>query len=220
MVEPVGGSGALDDRMEKLDLRKLYKQLYSPPAGRFEIVDVPPFTYFMADGQGDPNRAPEYAEAVQALYSAAYTLKFRSKAEQSRDYVVPPLQGLWWSDNMDDFVARRKDRWKWTMMIAIPDFIDPMSAETAIAAAMKKKSLPALARVRVERLEEGRVAQTMHIGSYDEEGPTLRILHKEFLPASGLRPVGKHHEIYLGDPRKTAPEKLKTILRQPIDRAD
>jgi len=206
--------------MEKLDLRKLHKRLYGPPAGRFETVDVPPFDYLMIDGEGDPNLAPAYTRAVEALYTAAYTLKFKSKAELGRDYVVPPLEGLWWSDDMDDFVTRRKDRWKWTMMIAVPDFIDPAFADAAIAAAMKKKPLPALGRLRVEQLEEGRVAQTMHIGPYDDEGPALRRLHEEFLPENGLRPTGKHHEIYLGDPRKTPPEKLKTILRQPVEQAD
>jgi len=205
--------------MEKLDLRKLHKRLYGPPAGRFETVDVPPFNYLMIDGEGDPNTAAEYRQAVEALYSAAYTLKFKSKTALGRDYVVPPLEGLWWSDDMEDFVARRKDRWKWTMMIAIPDFIDPPFVDAAIAAAMKKKALPAFDRLYVERLEEGRVAQTMHIGPYDDEGPVLRRLHEEFLPENGLRPTGKHHEIYLGDPRKTAPEKLKTILRQPVERA-
>jgi hypothetical protein len=220
MVEPDGGSGALDDAMEKLDLRKQHKRLYTPPAGRFELIDMPHFDYLMIDGEGDPNSAADYVQAVEALYTAAYTLKFKSKAELGRDYVVPPLEGLWWSDDMDDFVARRKDRWKWTMMIAIPDFIDPRFVDAAIAAAMKKKALPALDRLYVERLEEGRVAQTMHIGSYDDEGPVLRRLHEEFLPENGLRPTGKHHEIYLGDPRKTAPERLKTILRQPVEQAD
>src|SRR4051812_42124543 len=162
--------------MEKLDIRKQHKPLYEPPAGRFELIDVPPFIYLAIDGAGDPNRAPEYAEAVQALYAAAYTLKFKSKAELGHDYVVPPLEGLWWSDDLDDFVARRKERWKWTMMIVVPDFIDPAFAEAAITAAVTKKGLPALARVRVERLDEGRVAQTMHIGSYEDEGPVLRRL--------------------------------------------
>jgi hypothetical protein len=121
---------------------------------------------------------------------------------------------------MDDFVARRKNQWKWTMLIAVPDFIDRLFADSAIAAAMKKKPRPALGRLRVERLEEGHIAQTMHIGSYDEEGPVLRKLHEAFLPENGLRPVGKHHEVYLGDPRKTAPEKLRTILRQRVAQAD
>jgi hypothetical protein len=206
--------------MEKLDLRKQHKRLYSPPAGRFELINTPLVDYLMIDGEGDPNSAPEYAQAVEALYTAAYTLKFKSKAELGRDYVVPPLEGLWWSDDMEDFVARRKDRWKWTMMIAVPDFIDPAFANAAIAAARKKKPLPALGRLRVERLEEGRVAQTMHIGSYDEEGPALRQLHQKFLPENGLRPTGKHHEIYLGDPLKTPPERLKTILRQPVEPAN
>lgn len=216
MVEPLTGSGAMDDAMEKLDLRKQHKQLYLPAVGRFESITVPPFAYLMVDGEGDPNRATAYRQAVEALYGAAYAVKFESKAELKRDYVVPPLEGLWWSDDMNDFVARRKEQWKWTMMIAIPDFIDPAFAQAAIAAAMDKKQQSALGRVRIEVLDEGRVVQTMHLGSYDDEGPLLRRLHEEFLPENGLRPVGKHHEIYLGDPRKTAPEKLKTVLRQPV----
>ncbi|HEX8936830.1 MAG TPA: GyrI-like domain-containing protein [Sphingomicrobium sp.] len=206
----------MDDAMEKLDLRKQHKQLYLPAVGRFESITVPPFAYLMVDGEGDPNRATAYRQAVEALYGAAYAVKFESKAELKRDYVVPPLEGLWWSDDMNDFVARRKEQWKWTMMIAIPDFIDPAFAQAAIAAAMDKKQQSALGRVRIEVLDEGRVVQTMHLGSYDDEGPLLRRLHEEFLPENGLRPVGKHHEIYLGDPRKTAPEKLKTVLRQPV----
>jgi hypothetical protein len=215
-----GVPGHLDDAMEKLDLKKQHKRLYVPPVGRFELIDMPPFDYLMIDGEGDPNSAADYVQAVEALYTAAYTLKFKSKAELGRDYVVPPLEGLWWSDDMDDFITRRKDRWKWTMMNAVPDFIDPAFANAAIAAARKKKPLPALGRLRVERLDEGRVAQTMHIGSYNEEGPTLRRLHEEFLPENGLRPTGKHHEIYLGDPRKTSADRLKTILRQPVEPAD
>lgn len=202
--------------MEKTDFRKELKTLYNPPADRFEIVDVPPLTYFMIDGSGDPNTAPSYAEAVEALYAASYTLKFMSKAALSRDYVVPPLEGLWWAEDMTSFVSRQKGKWSWTMMIMIPDFIDRATAEQAIGAVAKKKSLPALERLRVERLEEGRCVQIMHIGPYDAEGPVLKRLHEEFLPANGLGERGRHHEIYLGDPRKTAPGKLKTVLRQPV----
>jgi len=202
--------------MDKIDFRKELKTLYNPPAGRFEVVDVPAMNFFMADGEGDPNTATTYREAVEALYAASYTLKFMAKKALSRDYVVPPLEGLWWAEDMTTFTSRDKGRWSWTMMIMIPDFIDAAMAEQAIAAAAKKKELPGLARLRVENLDEGRSVQTMHIGSYDEEGPVLKRLHAEFLPQNGLVETGKHHEIYLGDPRKTAPEKLKTILRQPV----
>lgn len=206
----------LEGMMEKTDVRKQLKALYNPSSNRFEIIDVPPLAYFMVDGSGDPNTSAAYAEAVEALYAASYTLKFMSKAALSRDYVVPPLEGLWWAEDMTTFVSREKGKWSWTMMIMIPDFIDHATAEQAIEAAAKKKGLPALGRVRVERLEEGRCVQIMHVGSYDEEGPVLKRLHEEFLPANGLTERGRHHEIYLGDPRKTAPEKLKTVLRQPV----
>lgn len=201
--------------MEKFDVKKALKTLYTGPVGDFAVVGVPPLAYFMVDGQGDPNTAPAYREAVEALYAASYTLKFMSKA-LGEDYVVPPLEGLWWSDDMDDFAARRKDRWSWTLMILLPDFVAPALAERAIAAAQQKKSLPALARLRREVLSEGRCVQTLHIGPYDAEGPILARLHNEFLPDNGLIETGKHHEIYLSDPRKVAPEKWKTILRQPV----
>jgi DNA-binding PadR family transcriptional regulator len=207
---------SLEEKMEKTDFRKEFKVLYNPPADRFEIVDVPPITYFMIDGSGDPNLAAAYREAVEALYAASYTLKFMSKAALARDYVVPPLEGLWWAQDMTSFVSRQKDKWSWTMMIMVPDFVEGAMAEQAIAAAAKKKQLPALKKVRIERLQEGKSVQIMHIGPYDAEGPVLKRLHEEFLPANGLIEAGHHHEIYLGDPRKSAPEKLKTVLRQPV----
>lgn len=202
--------------MEKFDIKKACKALYGAPAGKFAVVDVPSLNYFMIDGAGDPNTAPEYKAAVEALYAASYTLKFMSKAALLRDYVVPPLEGLWWATDMTDFVARRKDRWRWTMMIAVPDFIERPVAEAAIVKAKVKKELPALRRLHFEELAEGQAVQTLHVGAYDDEGPILKTLHEEFLPAHRLVPSGHHHEIYLSDPRKTAAAKLKTILRQPV----
>lgn len=192
--------------MDKIDLKKLHKALYSAPAGRFVLIDVPPLRYLMVDGAGDPNRAPAYQAAVETLYGAAYTLKFISK-RAGRDYVVPPLEGLWWAEDMEDFVRRRKDRWQWTLMLLVPDFVEPAMIAQAIG------ERPGL---KVETLEEGRAVQTLHIGSYDDEGPLLAKLHGEFLPAQGLAETGHHHEIYLGDPRKTPPDRLKTLLRQPV----
>ena len=126
--------------MEKFDIKKACKTLYGAPIGEFAVVDVPPLNYFMIDGAGDPNTASEYKDAVEALYAASYTLKFMSKAALQRDYVVPPLEGLWWSDDMADFVARRKDRWRWTMMIAVPDFVEAAMAGEAIVKAKQKKN--------------------------------------------------------------------------------
>lgn len=202
--------------MEKTDIKKTHKALYIAPAGGFTIVAVPPLNYFSIEGDGDPNTAPAYAAAVEALYAASYALKFMSKDLLKRDYVVPPLEGLWWADDMADFVARRKERWSWTMMIVVPDFIEQSMAEQAIVRTAKKKALPALSKLRFTRLKEGQAVQTLHIGSYDDEGPILQKLHEEFLPANDLAEAGHHHEIYLSDPRKTRAEKLKTILRQPV----
>lgn len=202
--------------MDKIDLKKTLKTLYSAPVGTFSVIDVPALDYFMVDGAGDPNTEPAYKTAVEALYAAAYTLKFMSKEALQRDYVVPPLEGLWWADDMADFVARQKSRWSWTMMIAVPDFIGRPMAEKAIAQAAAKKDLPAISKLRFERLEEGQAVQTLHIGSFDDEGPILAHLHREFLPANELVESGHHHEIYLSDPRKTPAAKLKTILRQPV----
>lgn len=202
--------------MEKIDIKKQYKALYSGRVGEFIVLDLPPLTYFSFDGAGDPNAVPEYMAAVEALYAASYTLKFMSKEILERDYVVPPLEGLWWADDMADFTARRKDCWRWRMMILIPNFIGEAMAKAAITRAQEKKRLPALSKLRLVHLEEGQVVQTLHIGSYDDEGPVLKKLHDDVLPARGLVEAGHHHEIYLSDPRKTSVAKLKTILRQPV----
>ncbi len=204
--------------MEKIDFRKTMKALYAPPAGKFVEVEVPAMRFLMVDGKGDPNKAKSYAEAVEALYSVAYTLKFMVKKELATDYSVPPLEGLWWSDDMASFVAREKDKWSWTMMIMVPDFVPEAMVAKAVAAAGAKKELPALPLLRLDTYAEGLSVQTMHIGPYDAEGPTLMKLHNEYLPENGLVETGHHHEIYLGDPRRTAPEKLKTVLRQPVRR--
>lgn len=200
--------------MSKIDFKKTLTALYTAPADRFVAIDVPALTFVMIDGEGDPNTALAYKQAIEWLYPVSYALKFAAKGI-GKDYVVPPLEGLWWADDPADFVARRKDRWRWTMMIMAPDFIERSFFETAIEKT-KKKFGDAPSSLRLEPLTEGRVLQTLHIGSYDDEGPTLARLHDEVMPAQGLTFAGPHHEIYLSDPRKTAPGKLKTILRQPV----
>lgn len=176
--------------------------------------------FLMVDGHGDPNVAQEYQEAVEALYAVAYKIKFASKKQLGRDYVVPPLEGLWWAEDMAAFTtARDKSQWDWTMMIMTPEWINPDMYAEAVEAVRKGKDPTALDKVRLESYREGLCVQIMHIGSYDDEGPTLIKLHNEFLPDNGYVENGKHHEIYLGDPRKVAPEKLKTVLRQPIRKA-
>ena len=202
----------------KVDFKKELKELYNPKAGSFSLVKVPKLQYLMVDGQGDPNKVIEYKEAVEALFSVSYTLKFHSKNELGKDYVVPPLEGLWWSDNFDDFRSRRKNNWSWTMMIMLPDWLGKKEFKEAVSTVSSKKPDIKVDRLRLETLSEGLSVQIMHIGSYDEETPTLLRLHDQWLPENGLKERLKHHEIYIGDPRKTPAAKLRTILRQPVEK--
>jgi len=206
--------------MDKVDFKKELKHLYRPGKKDFEVVDVPRMQFLMVDGHGNPNTAEEYQQALEALYPVAYKLKFMSKKELERDYVVPPLEGLWWAENMDYFTTDRdKDQWDWTMMIMTPDWITETFFQEAVETVAKGKEPPAaLEKVRLESYAEGLSAQILHIGSYDDEGPTLLRLHQTWLPENGYTERGKHHEIYLSDPRRVAPEKLKTVLRQPVKR--
>jgi hypothetical protein len=206
--------------MSKIDFKKELKHLYRPTTKQFVVVDVPPMKFLMIDGHGDPNTAQEYQDAVEALYAVAYELKFVSKREQGMDYVVPPLEGLWWAEDMETFTIRRdKSAWNWTTMIMQPEWITQEMLEKALKQVERKKNLPALSRLRLETYHEGLSVQIMHIGSYDDEAPTIAKLHNEFIPENGYQEAGKHHEIYLSDPRKVAPEKLKIVLRQPIRKA-
>ncbi|RCV48972.1 GyrI-like domain-containing protein [Marinitenerispora sediminis] len=193
---------------------------YQAKRDRFQIVQVPDLRYLMVDGHGDPNTSPAFTEAVEALYPVAYKLKFASKRDLGRDYVVMPLEGLWWAEDMDAFTAARdKSRWDWTLMIMVPDWIDQDMFTAAVAQAGAKNRPARLDGVRLETLSEGRCVQTLHVGSFDDEADVLARMHHEFIPDNGLRLVGQHHEIYLSDFRKAAPEKLRTILRQPVGTA-
>ncbi|GAA4441158.1 GyrI-like domain-containing protein [Actinokineospora soli] len=203
--------------VEKYDVKKVHKGLYSPPSGEFSVVEVPEFQYLAVDGRGDPNTSAEYAAAVEALYGVAYTLKFAGKA-RGRDFVVGPLEGLWRADDPAVFLTRRKEAWEWTMMISVPPWTTEDEVQAAKEVAGKKKDLAALEDLRLRTLAEGLCVQTLHIGPYDDETPTLDRLHNRFLPENDLAFNGDHHEIYLSDPRRTAPEKLRTILRQPVER--
>lgn len=205
--------------MSKIDFKKELKHLYNPTARAFSVVEVPAMQFLMVDGHGDPNVSAAYAEAVAALYAVAYKLKFASKQAMGRDYGVLPLEGLWWAADMDSFTAARdKSAWDWTMMIMQPDWITPAMFAEACAVVQKQKGLPALDQLRLETYAEGLAVQIMHVGSYEDEAPVLQRLHHEFMPANGYAFNGKHHEIYLSDPRRVAPEKLKTVLRQPVVR--
>lgn len=202
--------------MSKVDFKKVHRDLYNPPE-KFVLVDVPEMTFLMVDGHGDPNVAQEYQDAVEALYAVAYKIKFASKKQLGKDYIVPPLEGLWWAEDMDAFTtARDKSQWDWTMMIMTPGWITSEIYTVAIAQVRKGKNPAALDKVRLESYHEGPSVQILHIGSYDDEGPTLMRLHRNFIPENGYAENGKHHEIYLSDPRRVAPEKLKTVLRQPV----
>ena len=202
--------------MSKIDFKREWPHLYRPSNKDFGLVDVPPLSYLMVDGHGDPNSAQAYQDAVEALYAVAYKVKFISKKELERDYVVPPLEGLWWAQDMTTFVSRDKSAWDWTMMIMQPVWITLEHVDRARREGSKNKDLPALPRMRLETYHEGLSVQIMHIGSYDDEGPTLARLHQVWIPERGYVENGKHHEIYLSDPRRVDPQKLKTILRQPI----
>jgi hypothetical protein len=201
---------------DKVDLKRDL-DAYRAPRGRFRLVDVPYLRYLMIDGRGDPNTSPAFAGAVEALYPVAYALKFASKQQQGRDYVVPPLEGLWWADDMASFTsARDKSEWDWTMMIMVPEWIDPQLVTTAVEQVAAKARPARLGDLRLEGLSEGLCVQTLHVGPFDEEADVLARMHHEHIPKNGLRVVGKHHEIYLSDLRRTAPEKQRTILRQPV----
>lgn len=202
--------------MDKIDFKKTLGNLYNPKNKDWELVDIPAMNFLMCDGGGDPNTAPAYKEAVEALYSVSYPLKFTSKREMGKDYTVPPLEGLWYADDMSVFVKKNKEAYKWTMMIMQPSWLTAEMVTAAIKTAGSKKNLPALAKLRFEKYTEGKCLQLLHIGSYDDEAPKLAYLHDDYMPAHNLKFNGHHHEIYLGDPRKSAPEKLKTILRQPV----
>ena len=200
--------------MDKIDFKTELKHLYQSGSRDFVFVDVPAMTFVMVDGQGDPNTADSYRTAVEWLYGTSYAMKFASK-DLGQDYFVPPLEGLWWADDPADFVARNKANWHWTMMIMVPDFITRAMFDAAMEKTAEKLG-GAPATLRLERYDEGRSLQIMHLGSYDEEGPALEHLDEVEMPARMLVQNGLHHEIYLNDPRKTAPAKLKTILRQSV----
>ncbi len=216
--------------MTKIDFKKEFKHLYQPKSKEFQILEVPLMQYLMIDGRGDPNTAQEYQDAIEALYAVAYKIKFISKKTLGKDYVVPPLEGLWGSPEMvhslesikdekgwlEQFKASNRDAWQWTMMIMQPDWITQEMFSQAFEEVRKSKNPIALDKLRLESYQEGLSVQILHIGPYADEGPILAKLHTKFLPENGYMEAGQHHEIYLSDPRKTAPEKLKTILRQPM----
>ncbi len=203
----------------KVDLKKSLDS-YQAKRGEFRTLDVPDMQYLMIDGHGDPNVSPEYVAALAALYPVAYKMKFSSKRELARDYVVPPLEGLWWAADMESFtVGRDKSQWDWTMMLMVPEWLDRAAFQNAVALVDEKDAPERLADVRFETLSEGTCVQTLHVGSYDDEAPVLAEMHDDVIPARGFVMRGIHHEIYFSDPRKVAPERMRTLLRQPVEPA-
>lgn len=202
--------------MPKIDLKKELKDLYQPSAREVVRVSVPSLQFLMIDGVGDPNTSAEYAQAVEALFSVSYTAKFMvKKGAQGIDYAVMPLEGLWWADDMAAFATRDKAQWQWTMMIMQPDFVEPAVILAAVEAVKRKKDLPALSALRLERITEGLCAQILHVGPFSEEAPTIQRVH-DFIDNAGAVRSGKHHEIYLSDVQRADPAKWRTIIRQPM----
>ena len=201
----------------KVDFKKSMKEFYLPSAKEVIEIEVPEMQFLMIDGMGSPGDSQEYLDALTALYPIAFKTKFLSKAK-GKDYVVPPLEGLWWADDMDDFKEGNRDKWKWTMMIMQPIWISKEMIDEAIQITIEQKPelKENILKLRLESYKEGKAAQIMHIGPYFEEGPTIAKIHK-FIKSKGGNFDGynqKHHEIYLSDPRKAKPENMKTVIRQ------
>ena len=202
--------------MRKLDFKRELKHLYKPSGQKVSVVDVPPLNFLTITGQGNPNSSQAYQDAVEALYSVAYTVKFMAKkGALATDFVVMPLEGLWWVPDMREFSVENKDAWLWQMMIMQPDFVTAEMIAEAQAQAKKKKGNEAIDRLKFEVYAEGTAVQILYTGPYADEGPTIQRLH-EHVWEQGDELSGKHHEIYLSDPRRAAPEKLKTVIRQPF----
>lgn len=201
--------------MEKVDFKKIYKEEYNPPRTP-QWITIPSANFLMIDGKGNPNTSPVYPLVVEALYGLSYTLKFQIKKELEFDYTVMALEGLWWTPDMNEFSQERKDDWLWTMIMRQPEQVTPERLERARLDVLKKKGEGVVNQVRLEQFEEGLCAQVMYFGPYAAEGPTLQTLHA-FITAAGRERRGKHHEIYLGDPRRMDPARLRTVLRQPAE---
>ena len=201
---------------KKVDLRKRLKHLYGPTAREVVEVEVSEMSFLMVDGEGDPNTSRSYKEATEALFALSYALKFAVREEVGVDYGVMPLEGLWHTEGRQgsfEEIQKDKDAWKWTLMIMQPEWVDGERYERALAS-VERKNLPGLRRIRFEAFREGRAAQVMHVGPFSEEGPTIERIVR-FIEERGGRMRGRHHEVYLSDFRRTAPERLKTIIRHP-----
>src|SRR5512139_4110532 len=195
--------------MSKLDYKKDLKDFYFPATAKFSQVDVPAMNFLMIDGHGDPNNNPRFQESTEALFTMAYSIKFALKPG-GVEYAVPPSEGLWWAADMSQFSLARKDQWDWTMMIMQPELVTSDIVEAMRGVVLRKKKLTIVEEIRFERYHEGLAVQIMYLGAYADEGPTIARMHA-YMNECGYTFNGKHHEIYLGDPRRTPPEKLKTV---------
>ena len=202
--------------MEKIDLKKELKALYNPTAKEVTLIDVPKMNFLMIDGQGAPE-SEQFMQAMQAMYPIAYTIKFDKKKAGGPDFTVMALEALWWAEDMAVFMPETADRnkWQWTVMMLQPDFVTRKDFDAAVAATKKKKDNPALNHVQFESFAEGKSAQIMHIGPYAAEGPNIQRLHQKIAEIGG-KLSGRHHEIYLSDPRRVTPDRMKTVIRQPF----
>ncbi len=203
----------------KTDFKKKFKHLYSPSAVEVTIVEVPEMQFLMVDGHGDPNTSQEFKDTYAILFPVAYKLKFMSKAN-GKDYVVPPPEALWWADDMNDFLQGNKNNWKWTSMLMVPDFVTKEMFDEAVQFTKEKKPdlPPSFSKLRFEKYAEGRAAQILYIGPFSDENPTIMKIHEVIKEQGGSFDghIQKHHEIYISDPRRAKPEKLKTVIRQPF----
>jgi hypothetical protein len=207
-------------KIAKIDLKKEYKELYSPKKDKISFIEVPKFKYLSIEGKGNPNTSIDYQNSINALMPVSFKTKFLMKKEYSSDYVVMPLEGLWWADNIEDFRSNNKDVWKWKSMIMQPDFVEKEHINQAIDEVLSKKDISpdiisSIEKIKFEDFKEGLSAQILHVGSYSDEKSTINKLHENILD-NGYEFNGLHHEIYLSDVRRTKPEKLRTIIRQPI----
>jgi hypothetical protein len=201
--------------MQKIDFKKELKAFYKPPRKKVTFVEVPVMNFLLIDGKGNPNSSPGYQEAVEALFGLSYALKFSIKKGPLKiDYSVMPLEGLWWVEDMREFDVNKKDDWLWTMMIMQPEYVTRDLFQKSLQEVRKKKNLRTLDKIRFEPYNEGKAVQTLHIGPFSEEGPTIQRVH-DHIEGNGYQLKGKHHEIYLSDIRRAAPENWKTIIRQP-----
>ncbi len=204
--------------MRRIDFKKDFKQLYKASAGSVSFVEVPAISYLMVDGAGDPLNAPEFQSAVETLYGVAYTIKFAAKkAQNGPEYTIPPLSGLWWCDGMEGFDPDNRNLWRWTLMLGQPPHVESGMVTGAIEHLKSKRKRGLWQKIDLKTFEEGLCVQTLHIGPYSDEAPKIAAM-MAFIHDQGYRPRGKHHEIYMSDPRRTSPEKLKTILRHPVSK--